>query len=702
MEVPCFAGSSSSSLVTKAGKKRKLEEEGAPAAGVPLTAKPWLDDGVNEGEDTEEMDLNELKEAFEDDEEEEQLSPKVTQELDMSIEDEVTAIAERIESDKKKHSKGHDGKAWEQPKAQTTEQSGEEDIPWDSPKPKNKKRRLDTKPACSYGANCYRKNSEHRTQFWHPGDDPEGKDKMVVEKEEEEEPVETKCVIQPQATKGGSNKNAPTSGSSSVIEGKVVVLTGALMISRKEAAAKLNAMGASVANSISRNTDIVVVGDKAGSKLEKAESCGCEIWSEDKFMNLVREWEGNHKQQKDRDHDEEKELKEKKISVKKGVFNLEGEEDEEEKAGEEWDEEKSSLPKAKNLIPVGESSYVQSSSGGGKWQIKRCAGDVYYCLCPAWKNQNHPIDRRTCKHLREFLGDEHETARCGSEASVASGKKGRGIASSKQEAPKLLLAHKWEEKVDPTGWWLSEKLDGVRAYWNGKAFISRLGNSFPAPDWFIEGLPPDIPLDGELFGGRGKFQITVSVAKSQGADTRWKGLQYRIFDAPGLNKPFEERMQTIRDWFDSHPTEYAKVLKMQKCKGKAHMEEELKRIEEKGGEGLMLRKAKSLYVAGRSTTLLKVKSFQDAEAVIVAYEPGKGKHKGRVGAFSRKMASGKSFKVGTGLSDAERENPPPIGSIITYKFQELTPDGVPRFPSYVGIRTDVDKPQDPVVPKKAK
>jgi DNA ligase-1 len=147
---------------------------------------------------------------------------------------------------------------------------------------------------------------------------------------------------------------------------------------------------------------------------------------------------------------------------------------------------------------------------------------------------------------------------------------------------------------------------------------------------------------------------------------------------------------------------------MTRCKGQSHLEAELKRIEQKSGEGVMLRKPKSLYVAGRSTTLLKVKSFHDAEAVVLSYEPGKGKHKGRVGALNCKMANGTRFKVGTGyalhakaldclghrlmvdvvdgarLSDAEREHPPAVGAIITYRFQELTPDGVPRFPSYIG------------------
>ena len=81
--------------------------------------------------------------------------------------------------------------------------------------------------------------------------------------------------------------------------------------------------------------------------------------------------------------------------------------------------------------------------------------------------------------------------------------------------------------VNPTGWWMSEKLDGLRAYWDGKHFFSRLGNSFHAPEWFIRDLPQDMTLDGELFGGRGKFQSTVSIVKS-GPSDRWKGIKFHV------------------------------------------------------------------------------------------------------------------------------------------------------------------------------
>jgi DNA ligase-1 len=252
----------------------------------------------------------------------------------------------------------------------------------------------------------------------------------------------------------------------------------------------------------------------------------------------------------------------------------------------------------------------------------------------------------------------------------------------------LLLAHRWEDQ-DPTGWWMSEKLDGVRAYWDGKGFVSRLGNGFMAPDWFIEGLP-DFPLDGELFGGRGRFQQTVSVARRADAGEAWRALSFVIFDGPGHSAGFEDRLAMLEDHFRSNPWAHANVLEHRVCKGADDLRAELTRVEGLGGEGLMLRRPGSQYVAGRSDTLLKVKTFFDTEARIVGHQPGTGKHKGRLGALLLELPNGTRFKVGTGMTDAERNAPPTVGEIITFRYQELTDAGVPRFPTYVGVRTDVD------------
>ncbi|HMG23126.1 MAG TPA: hypothetical protein VK607_17440, partial [Kofleriaceae bacterium] len=131
------------------------------------------------------------------------------------------------------------------------------------------------------------------------------------------------------------------------------------------------------------------------------------------------------------------------------------------------------------------------------------------------------------------------------------------------------------------------------------------------------------------------------------------------------------------------------------CRGIEHLREELVRVEALGGEGLMLRQPGSPYVVGRSTSLLKVKTFQDAEARVVDYAPGMGKHQGRVGALVVELPGGRRFSVGTGLSDAEREAPPALGAVITFRYQEMSEDGVPRFPSYVGERIDVALPAAP-------
>jgi len=150
----------------------------------------------------------------------------------------------------------------------------------------------------------------------------------------------------------------------------------------------------------------------------------------------------------------------------------------------------------------------------------------------------------------------------------------------------------------------------------------------------------------------------------------------------------EERFEQIKKYFKENPTTNVKIVKMKLCEGAKHLQEQLKLVEAEGGEGLMLRKPKSLYVGSRSSTLLKVKSFCDEEAKVLKHEDGKGKYKGQTGALMCELASGVQFCVGSGMSDADRQNPPPVGSIITVRYQELTDAGVPRFPSYQGVRID--------------
>ena len=251
----------------------------------------------------------------------------------------------------------------------------------------------------------------------------------------------------------------------------------------------------------------------------------------------------------------------------------------------------------------------------------------------------------------------------------------------------LLLAHSWDVTQDPTGWIMSEKLDGVRCYWNGKQLVSRQGHPYASPAFFTYGFPTDTSLDGELWVGRKQFQRCVSVVRRSDAEKHdfeeWKVVKYLLFDAPSVQKPFEDRLKYIEDLAKSVDSPYLIAHKHTVCKGVDHLQSELQRINDLGGEGLMLRQPGSLYEYKRSKTLLKVKSFKDDEAVVVAHEPGHGKNEGQLGALRVRTADGREFKVGTGFTDADRRNPPAVGTRITYKYQELTVAGIPRFPSFL-------------------
>jgi DNA ligase-1 len=252
----------------------------------------------------------------------------------------------------------------------------------------------------------------------------------------------------------------------------------------------------------------------------------------------------------------------------------------------------------------------------------------------------------------------------------------------------LLLAETWDGVLDPMDWWISEKLDGVRAYWDGTQFLSRLGNRYHASDWFTAQFP-GVPLDGELWIGRKQFQRTVSIVRRHDEPDLWRDVSFLVFDAPAVPDTFERRIEFAERVVRDQRSEFILFDPQLRCAGIAHLHDELSRVLSLGGEGLMLRQPESLYEPRRSSTLLKVKKFQDAEARVLEHQPGAGRHKGRLGALLVELPDGTHFAVGTGLTDAERESPPAIGSVITFKFQELSDAGVPRFPTYVGVRAEV-------------
>ncbi len=251
----------------------------------------------------------------------------------------------------------------------------------------------------------------------------------------------------------------------------------------------------------------------------------------------------------------------------------------------------------------------------------------------------------------------------------------------------FMLANKWTNDINPSGWFISEKLDGHRSIWDGSKLISSHGNKLAAPKWFLENLPQGQYLDGELWMGRKLFDQTSSIVRTQNRDKGWQHVMFMVIDAPAISLPFEKRLSEIKKIIKSSPR--CRLIDHVKCEGFDHLYQALKNVEAAGGEGLMLRRPGSLYRSGRSNSLLKVKTFVDAEATVIGFTQGKGKYSDTFGALVCKMDSGVEFEVGSGFTDYERYHPPQIGTRITFKYQELTKSNTPRSPVYLRKRADL-------------
>jgi len=262
------------------------------------------------------------------------------------------------------------------------------------------------------------------------------------------------------------------------------------------------------------------------------------------------------------------------------------------------------------------------------------------------------------------------------------------LLTAQANAIKPMLPQVYTDQEDVSGWLMSEKLDGVRGYWDGKQMLSKNGNVFYPPQEFTADLPP-FPLEGELWGGRGTFEQTASIVMKQQPHDGWRQLKFAIFDVPQAPGRFTTRLALANAWFTTHPSSYAFVIPQIPVQNQTALQQELQKIEQLGGEGLIVRSPDALYASGRSPEILKVKSYQDAEATVVDQLPGKGRNAGRLGALLVALDDGQQFKIGSGFSDAERDSPPPIGTVITFKFYGRYQSGVPKFPSFLRIRQEM-------------
>ena len=256
------------------------------------------------------------------------------------------------------------------------------------------------------------------------------------------------------------------------------------------------------------------------------------------------------------------------------------------------------------------------------------------------------------------------------------------------ETPNLLLAEIYRDSVDVSAYLVSEKLDGVRAVWDGKSLRFRSGREVKAPDWFLAGLPAT-PLDGELWAGRGSFErLSGIVRKEIPVDAEWRDVRYMIFELPDAPGSFAERAEAIKRTVQKANVPWLQAIEQNPAVDAKNVQKMLKAVLRAGGEGLMLHRADAPYLTGRSDVLLKVKPWLDAEAVVIAHRPGKGRHAGRLGALRVRLPDGRELSLGSGFSDAQRDHPPAIGSTVTYRYRDLTASGLPRFASFLRVREE--------------
>jgi len=262
-----------------------------------------------------------------------------------------------------------------------------------------------------------------------------------------------------------------------------------------------------------------------------------------------------------------------------------------------------------------------------------------------------------------------------------------------ESKPALMLAKVYHPGLDLRDYWVSEKYDGMRGYWDGQQLLTRGGQRVFAPVWFTAGWP-EVPMDGELWAGREKFQQTVStVRKKTPDDDAWRSIRFMVFDLPAHGGTFTERIPALNAHVQKIDQPWLQAVPQWKVASHQALGQLLTQNVKAKGEGLMLHRGASLYRGGRTDDLLKVKTHEDAEAVVVGHTAGRGKYTGALGALLVEMPAlpGQQplrFKIGTGLSDAERLSPPPIGATVTYRYQGFNDSGIPRFASFLRIRSD--------------
>ncbi len=261
--------------------------------------------------------------------------------------------------------------------------------------------------------------------------------------------------------------------------------------------------------------------------------------------------------------------------------------------------------------------------------------------------------------------------------------------------PQVMLAqtqHLSSLPLDTSGYFVSEKYDGVRAYWTGSQFITRKGYRISAPEWFTEAFPSE-PMDGELWIERGKFaEVSAAIRRYEPNHSEWRKIKFMVFDLPITGLAFHQRFAKLMALFTTPNVDFPSWLRVvahKRFERRAQVQAYFDDIVTKKGEGIMLNVSNATYQPGRSQGLLKIKPSYDADAVVIAHQPGKGKYLGMMGALWVRNDEGIKFKIGTGFSDDERRAPPEIGATISYQYSGFNRTGIPRFARFLRVRNDL-------------
>jgi DNA ligase-1 len=219
-------------------------------------------------------------------------------------------------------------------------------------------------------------------------------------------------------------------------------------------------------------------------------------------------------------------------------------------------------------------------------------------------------------------------------------------------------------KKDILGWHVAEKYDGVQGVWGGKTLKTRDGWTINAPAWWLEDLP-DRHLAGELWIDRDRFDEVRAIVQSENAGEKWRDVKYMIF------KGTEDGVKFCKHAF---------LVEQFKIISQEHFDTFYKDIINNGGEGVV--------ITAPDGTIFKHKPIIDTEGVLIGHTGGKGLNQGKIGAFILRLRDGKIFKLGMGLTENTRINPPKKGSIILFNYRGFTSKGLPRHAVFRGIRAE--------------